>query len=114
VIPSLANTLRRCHSTVRGLRNRRAPTSGLDSPSRASRSICSSWGVSWSRVSSMRRRLFAPVAASFRRARSANASIPIASSMSYAARSCSRASRRRPSLPGVTFLCRDGSCRCDP
>jgi hypothetical protein len=49
VIPSLANTLRRCHSTVRGLRNRRAPISGLDSPSRASRAICSSWGGSASR-----------------------------------------------------------------
>ena len=35
-IPSLPNTLRRCHSTVRGLRNSRAPISGFDSPSRAS------------------------------------------------------------------------------
>ena len=35
-IPSLVNTLRRCHSTVRGLRKSRAPISGFDSPSRAS------------------------------------------------------------------------------
>ena len=43
-IPSLANTLRRCHSTVRGLRKSRAPISGFDSPSRASRAICRSCG----------------------------------------------------------------------
>jgi hypothetical protein len=28
LIPSLRNTFRRCHSTVRGLRNSRAPISG--------------------------------------------------------------------------------------
>ena len=50
-IPSLANTLRRCHSTVRGLRNSCAPISGFDNPSRASRAICRSCGVSSSRVS---------------------------------------------------------------
>ena len=43
-MPSLANTLRRCHSTVRGLRKSRAPISGFDRPSRASRAICSSCG----------------------------------------------------------------------
>ena len=43
-MPSLVNTLRRCHSTVRGLRKSRAPISGFDSPSRASRAICASCG----------------------------------------------------------------------
>ena len=38
-IPSLVNTWRRCHSTVRGLRKSRAPISGFDSPSRASSAI---------------------------------------------------------------------------
>jgi hypothetical protein len=33
-IPSLENTWCRCHSTVRGLKNRRAPISGFESPSR--------------------------------------------------------------------------------
>jgi hypothetical protein len=42
VMPSLVNTLRRCHSTVRGLRNSWAPISGLVRPSRASRAISSS------------------------------------------------------------------------
>ena len=41
-IPSFPNTLRRCHSTVRGLRNSRAPISGLERPSRASCAICRS------------------------------------------------------------------------
>ena len=42
LIPSLVNTLRRCHSTVRGLMKRRAPISGLDRPSRARPAICCS------------------------------------------------------------------------
>ena len=50
-----------------------------------------------SRVSALRLRIFSPVAISSRRARSANASIPIATNMSWAIRSCSRASPRRPS-----------------
>ena len=40
LIPSLPNTLRRCHSTVRGLRNSWAPISGFVCPSAASRAIC--------------------------------------------------------------------------
>ena len=50
-MPSLVNTLLRCHSTVRALRKSCAPISGFDEPSRASRAICSSCGVSSSRVS---------------------------------------------------------------
>ena len=46
-MPSLANTLRRCHSTVRVLMNSSAAISGLVRPSRASRMMCSSCGVSW-------------------------------------------------------------------
>ena len=96
-IPSLPKTLCRCHSTVRGLRNNWAPICALVSPSRASRAICSSCGVSSSRRSSGRLRGFAPAATSSPRARSANASIPISANISSAARSRSRASLRRPS-----------------
>ena len=45
-MPSLVNTLRRCHSTVRADRNSRAPISGLVRPSRASRAMCASCAVS--------------------------------------------------------------------
>ena len=76
-----ANTLRRCHSTVRGLRNSRAPISGLDSPSRASCAIWRSCAVSSSRVSTVRLRTFSPVASSSLRARSAKASMPIVANM---------------------------------
>ena len=44
-MPSLVKTFLRCHSTVRGLRNSRAPISGLESPSPASRAIWLSWAV---------------------------------------------------------------------
>ena len=46
LMPSLANTLCRWYSTVRGLMNSWAPISGFESPSRASRAICASWAVS--------------------------------------------------------------------
>ena len=36
----MANTFRKCHSTVRGLMNSRLPTSGLDSPARSISAIC--------------------------------------------------------------------------
>jgi len=47
LISSLVNTLRRCHSTVRGLRNSWAAISGLERPARARRAIWASWG--WTR-----------------------------------------------------------------
>jgi hypothetical protein len=47
VMPSLANTLRKCHSTVRVLMKSSAAISRLLRPSRASRMMCSSCGVSW-------------------------------------------------------------------
>jgi hypothetical protein len=43
--PSFAKALLRWYSTVRGLRNRRAPISGLESPSLARRAIWVSRGV---------------------------------------------------------------------
>ena len=46
VMPSLVKTLRRCHSTVRADRNSWAPISGLVRPSRASRAMWASCGVS--------------------------------------------------------------------
>ena len=74
MIPSFAKTLRRCHSTVRGLRNKFAAISELDRPSLASRAICASCGVSSSSDSTVRLRMVSPVANSSRRVRSANAS----------------------------------------
>ena len=58
VIPSLLNTLRRCHSTVRTLRNNSLPISALLRPFRASRAMCSSCGVSSFCVSICRFRTF--------------------------------------------------------
>jgi hypothetical protein len=67
-MPSLANTLRMCHSTVRVLMNSSAAISALVRPSRASRMMCFSYGVSWLWVSTSRLRAFSPVASSSRRA----------------------------------------------
>jgi hypothetical protein len=80
-MPSLAKTLRKWYWTVCALMNSRVPISGFDSPSRASRAIWASWTVSSLRVSTVRLRAVSPVARSSRRARSANASAPISSSM---------------------------------
>jgi len=95
VMPSFVNTLRKCHSTVRGLRNSCAPISGLVRPSRARRAISSSYGVRSSRVASCRLRTVSPVVRSSWTARSANASLPISVNMSWGVRSWSRASMRR-------------------
>ena len=62
LIPSLVKILRRCHSTVRGLRNSWVLISGLENPSRASRAIWASWGVSSVIVSTVRLRTVSPVA----------------------------------------------------
>jgi hypothetical protein len=74
LIPSLPNTLPRCHSTVRGLRKSWAPISGFVCPPAATRATCASCGVSSSSVWAVRLRTVSPVARSSRRARSANAS----------------------------------------
>ena len=72
---------------------RRAAISGLEKPSRANRAICASWVVRSSCVSDD---TFADTAAGGlaapRSARRANASRPILVHISYAVRSCSRAS----------------------
>jgi len=47
-----------CHSSVRALRNNIVAISGLVNPSRASRAICSSCGVSFSREWTLRFRAF--------------------------------------------------------
>ena len=54
LIPSLVNTLPRCHSTVRALRNSWAPISVLVWPSRASRAMDASCAVSSVRVCAAR------------------------------------------------------------
>jgi hypothetical protein len=79
---SLLKTLAKWYWTVRAEMKSRAPISGFDRPSRASRAIWDSWGVRLMLVSALRLRAVSPVAASSRQARSANASMPIASSMS--------------------------------
>ena len=78
---SLVKTLPRWYWTVRALMNSRAPISGLDRPSRASLATWASWAVSSPLASTVRLRAVSPVAASSRRARSANAPMPIASSI---------------------------------
>src|SRR5829696_5080180 len=76
LISSLGNTLCRWYSTVRGLMNSWAPISELVSPSRASRAISASSGVSRRGVSAVRLRAVSPVADSSRWACSANPSAP--------------------------------------
>src|SRR4051812_30392630 len=92
---SLPKTLWRWYSPVRGLMNSRAPISGFDRPSRASRAIWVSWAVSPLLVSTVTLRAVSPVAMSSREARSANPAAPMAASMSCAVRNSSRASSRR-------------------
>jgi hypothetical protein len=83
-MPSLANTLLRWYWTVRVLMNSRDAISGLDSPSRASLATWASWEVSAvppRAAFTARLCVVSPVASSSRRARSANPSIPISSSI---------------------------------
>ena len=68
---------------MRGLMNSRAPISELVSPSRASRAISASCGVSRLMGTVARRRAVSPVADSSRRARSANPSAPNKSDKVY-------------------------------
>jgi hypothetical protein len=70
LMPSLAKTLPRWYWTVRALMNSRAPISGFDRPSRASRATCASWPVSSRALSTLPLRTVSPVASSSRRARS--------------------------------------------
>src|ERR1700757_771863 len=68
-MPSLAKTLCRWYWTVRALMNSRAPISGLDRPSLASRATWASWVVSTSlalavrAAGAVRLRAVSPVAA---------------------------------------------------
>ena len=98
VMPSLAKTFPRWYWTVRALMNSRAPISGFGSPSQASRAIWSLLGRQLVMLADAER-LWAvsPVARSSRRARSVKAATPTASRMSWAVRSCSRASPLRRS-----------------
>ena len=75
--PSFVKTLRRWYSTVRGLMNSWLPISWLVCPAAVSRAICVSCAVSTSGARPVRLRTVSPVAASSRRARSANAAAPI-------------------------------------
>jgi hypothetical protein len=69
--------------------NSRAPISGFDSPSQASRATCASWQQGSSPVSVVRLRACSPVVSNSRAARRANASPPMLANMSYRVRSCS-------------------------
>lgn len=97
VMFSFRKMLRRWASIVRGLRYSWAPTSREVAPVATSRAMCSSWAVSASVAVAVRFRGCSPVARSSRAALAANASAPISKSSSWALRSCSRASWRRPS-----------------
>jgi hypothetical protein len=60
VMPSFGNVRYKCVLMVRCERNSRWPISRFDRPCAASRAICSSCAVSWSRASGTRRRLRSP------------------------------------------------------
>ena len=76
------------------LMNSRAPIPGFDRPSQTRRATWASWAVSaWlasTAAWAVRLRAVSPLATSSRRARSANTATPIASSMTWAVRSCSQ------------------------
>ena len=95
LMPSLANTLRRWKSTVRGLRNSWAATSRVGSPRATNRATWSSWGVSCRRVDGSRRRTACPLARNSRRVRSAQGVALRPSNASRAASRWARASTRR-------------------
>lgn len=89
----LGEDVSQVYFTVRTLMNNRLRISAFR-PSRASRTIRVSWGqCTEGRDGALR--AVSPVASSSRLARSANASMSIASSRSWAVRSCARASMRR-------------------
>lgn len=77
-------TLLRCHSTVRGLMNRRTAISTLERPSPASRATWASCGVRLVCASTVRGRTVSPVAVSSSAVRLAKASISIAVNISCA------------------------------
>ena len=92
----LANTLPRCHSTGPWADEELGPDLGFAELSAARRAISVSCAVRSFAVSTERARTVSPVAASSRRVRSAKPAIPASVKNSWAARSCSRASMRRP------------------
>jgi hypothetical protein len=94
--PSLPNTLRRRHSTVRAQEQLRSDLRvGL--VARGERAISSSRGVRSSRVQGCGRRTVSPVVISSQRAYSAKSSLPNDSNTSWTARRWSRESARRRS-----------------
>ena len=84
-MPSLVNTLRRCHSTVLALRKSCPPISALESPSEASRAMLSSCAVRSGRPCRAGAVAGAPADCSRRRARSAKPRIPMAVNIRCAA-----------------------------
>ena len=94
-MPSFVNTLRRCHSTVRGLRNSWVLISGFERPSRASRAI---WALLRGELDGRLDGAFAhglPGGQQLAAGALGEPLSPIATSISWAVRSCLRASTRR-------------------